>query len=156
MSPAFSYKQLRGLVPTFWEKSVELVDAIEKELQSKQIPDAGRQDGVIIEMSHWLNRATLDIIGQAGFGYDFNCIQTDDETDLVRAYRNVFTPVPPGQQLFSIISLYFPPWLVAMIPSEKRRQGVEAIRLVQDLCMRMVREKKKQYETGGKVGEKGG
>ncbi|KAF8466991.1 cytochrome P450 [Kalaharituber pfeilii] len=153
MLPAFSYRHLRELIPTFWEKSLELIEAMGDKVLTNQGSDAEKQSGVIIEVSCWLSRVTLDIIGSTGFGYEFNCVR-NNYNELITAYRNVFEPVTKDQKLIACVMLYLPLWMVNLIPSKQRRQAQEAIAMVKGLCMRMVREKKREYETGGKVGEK--
>jgi len=156
MLPAFSYRHLRDLIPDFWEKSIELSKAIDNDLRTKQGADTEMQIGVITEISQWLNRATLDIIGSAGFGYEFNCVNNDDESnELVQAYRKVFQPVSRAVQLQRVVFQYLPDWLIKLIPSKRRKESTEAIEIVKGMCMRMVKEKRREYETGGKVGQKG-
>ena len=59
MNPAFSASQIRELGPIFVEKSLELRDIWEAEIR--------KQGGVgTIDISLWLNRAALDIIGLGG------------------------------------------------------------------------------------------
>ena len=55
--PAFSFRHIKDIHPVFREKSIEMVDAIEQ-----QINDTGSSH---IEANSWANRATLDIIGVA-------------------------------------------------------------------------------------------
>ena len=156
MLPAFSYRHLRELIPNFWEKSVELIKAMENDMRTKQDADTEKQTGVVIEVSQWLNRATLDIIGSTGFGYEFNCINNDDESnELARAYLKVFQPASKAVQLQRVVFQYLPEWLIKIIPSKRRKESAEAIEIVKRMCMRMVREKKREYEIGGKMGQKG-
>ena len=42
-------------------------------------------------MGEWTSRATLDIIGMAGMGHDFNSLR-DSENKLNTTYRTVFNP----------------------------------------------------------------
>lgn len=155
MLPAFSYRHLRELIPNFWEKSVELIKAMENDMRTKQDADTEKQTGVVIEVSQWLNRATLDIIGSTGFGYEFNCINNDDESnELARAYLKVFQPASKAVQLQRVVFQYLPEWLIKIIPSKRRKESAEAIEIVKRMCMRMVREKKREYEIGGKMGQK--
>lgn len=154
--PAFSYRHLRDLVPTFWQKSLELVRAIEHDTRTTQDPDAGGPHGAKIELSQWLSRATLDIIGSAGFGYEFNCINHDDDSnELVKAYRMVFSPPTKGQMLFKLILQQIPDWIAKLIPSKRRTDGEAATEVMKAMCMKMVREAQRDYQTGGKVGQKG-
>lgn len=153
--PAFAYRHLRDLIPIFWEKSLELSKAIENDLRTKQDTEAEKQTGVVIEMSQWLSRSTLDIIGSAGFGYEFNCVKNDDDSnELVKAYRKVFSPASKTVQIIRVIYQYLPEWLINLIPLKRRKEGLQAIELLKSMCTRMVREKKQEYETGGKVGQK--
>jgi hypothetical protein len=46
-----------------------------------------------IDALHWLSRATLDIIGLAGFNYDFNTISTGDEgNEMAHAFHKMNNP----------------------------------------------------------------
>lgn len=166
MSPAFSVKQLQGMMPSFLAKSGELVDRLARELEvmeghkaaiggSGGNEKAGEEQGWnVIEMQRWCSRATLDIIGQTGFGYDFESLK-DDENELAKAYKAVFSPVSRQQQLLHLLMQSSPQWLVKRIPSERNRRMQEAVRTVKDLCKRMIREKRRELEVGGKAGEKG-
>lgn len=65
-----------------------------------------------IEVLEWLNRTTLDIIGQAGFGYVIDSLQ-NPETPIREAYRLVFafdiwSRVLHGIQAFIPASKYLP------------------------------------------------
>lgn len=154
--PAFSYRHLRDLIPNFWEKSIELSKAIEDDLRTKQGTGTEKQTSVIIEISQWLGRATLDIIGSTGFGYEFNCINNNAESNtLAHAFGKVFQPASKALQLQRMIFQYLPEWMIKLIPSKRRKESLEAIEMVKGMCMRMVRVKKREYETGGKVGQKG-
>ena len=59
MNPAFGAAQIREMTDIFVEKSIELRDAWEAELQKQQ--NEGK-----IDVLAWLSRMTLDVIGQAG------------------------------------------------------------------------------------------
>ncbi|RXW23924.1 hypothetical protein EST38_g1922 [Candolleomyces aberdarensis] len=93
MNPAFSASQIRELSDIFVEKSLDLRDIWEAEIR--------KQGGVgIIDVNHWLYRATLDIIGLAGFNYEFNALSGGEKTGaLHRAFGKVlenlvkFTPL---------------------------------------------------------------
>lgn len=54
-----------------------------------------------VEVDEWACRATLDIVGQGGFGHDFGAINDIDDTHnaLTRIYRGIFAPCRMGQIL---------------------------------------------------------
>ncbi|KAG9124666.1 hypothetical protein FRC07_010713 [Ceratobasidium sp. 392] len=47
-------------------------------------------DGTTIDVIKWLTYTTLDIIGIAGFGYEFNSLRDGDEDELAKAFNKVF------------------------------------------------------------------
>ena len=63
--------------------------------------------GVILDVLDWANRATLDVIGLAGFGYDFESLANRCE-EVCTAFREMLQAAekPPGfKELFA---LWFP------------------------------------------------
>ena len=154
MLPAFSYRHLRGLVPTFWEKSIELIKRVGEDVRGYQGDDKTEKTGVVIEMGRWLNRATLDIIGSAGMGYEFNTL-TGDDTELSKAYKTVFQPVSGGVIIFRTLAQFFPRWLVRLIPTQRAKDIRKAAKTITDLCMNMVKEKQRELDLGETVGNKG-
>ena len=83
--PAFSFRHIKDLYPIFWTKSREMTKGI--------IAATNSSDGQssVIEIRDWASRATLDIIGVAGMGQDFNAI-ADPENELNITYRTIFSP----------------------------------------------------------------
>lgn len=65
MMPAFSSSHLRNILPIFLSKSEEVRDILREQIASSETPQ-------VIDMADWLSRTTLDIIGLAGFKYEFN------------------------------------------------------------------------------------
>ncbi|KAL8643001.1 MAG: hypothetical protein Q9226_008440 [Calogaya cf. arnoldii] len=109
LMPAFAYRHVKNLYPMFWNKSTELVAAI-----VASSCDPGPDRCVNIEVNEWASRATLDIIGQGGFGQSFNAIQ-DPENALSRTYRSMFKPGRVGQ-ILGVLGFLLPQWLVRRLP----------------------------------------
>ncbi len=96
----------------FWDKSRELVAEI---LASTGSPrNDASSVGVCIEVNEWASRATLDIIGQGGFGQSFGAIQ-DPNNELSRTYRSIFVPGRTGQ-ILGVLGFLMPQWLVRRLP----------------------------------------
>ncbi|EJD00175.1 cytochrome P450 [Fomitiporia mediterranea MF3/22] len=78
LSPAFGAAEMKALMPMFRTVVRRM---------------CGRWEGVtsdgpsVINVTDWLSRATLDIIGEAAFDYQFNTL-TDDSNKLARVYNN--------------------------------------------------------------------
>lgn len=67
-----------------------------------------------VELGVWCTRVTLDIIGIAGFGHDFNSLVNPDD-DFVHQYNEILEPA--GEKaVFFALNLMFPHWLVSHIP----------------------------------------
>lgn len=85
MGPAFSTVHIKALYPVFWSKAKELsnelaLDVIRSSSNGEVSP--------AIDVGDWAGRATLDIIGIAAMGQDFECIRNPD-SELSTCYRNL-------------------------------------------------------------------
>lgn len=104
--PAFSIQTMRALVPLVFVKGAELKDkwlSIIHESGGK--PEAGH----LINVCSWASRATFDVMGTAGFDYEFNAIQNEDN-ELLRAYVEMFEVAISRQSggWYSTFTLFFP------------------------------------------------
>lgn len=120
-NPAFSVQNMRALVPVVFRKAQELKDKwndmiddeelLEKDTSgnsddSSAVPKAGTK----MDVCHWISRATFDVIGLAGFDYNFSAIQ-HERNDLFLAYKDMFEiAVSRGGGLWDIAIIYMP-WL---------------------------------------------
>lgn len=86
--PAFSHRHIKDLYPIFWDKSVALSRALEEDMQTTG------QSLKVYDVADWLARATLDILGSAGLGEEFDALHHPDN-EICSAYRNVFEQKPP-------------------------------------------------------------
>ncbi|KAJ7177114.1 cytochrome P450, partial [Mycena filopes] len=80
MNPAFGVSQVRALTEVFVEKSIQLRD-----IWAQQV---GKEDSARIEVLSWLRRMTLDVIGQAGFNYQFHGLEPDHKPNEL---NSIFT-----------------------------------------------------------------
>ncbi|KAI5822218.1 cytochrome P450 [Schizophyllum commune Tattone D] len=88
LNPAFAPSQIRQLMPVFVEVSEKLKDRWDHAL-------AANGGEVELNILNELSRMTLDVIGKAGFGYDFGALDDDAESsELGRAFAKFFG-VPP-------------------------------------------------------------
>ncbi|KAG8769239.1 hypothetical protein FRC12_005086 [Ceratobasidium sp. 428] len=114
MNPAFGSLQIRELLPVFWQKSSQLKDIW---LNMTKTQSEGKAD---INVLPWLSRATLDIIGVAGFDYHFNSLENDDKDELSLAFKKGFQS---GQNLgiMAVLQGLFP--ILQIISSDERSRG---------------------------------
>ncbi|KAJ7289232.1 cytochrome P450 [Mycena rebaudengoi] len=107
MNPAFGAPQVRELTGIFIEKSLQLRDA--------WLGEAAKSGGVgNIDVVSWLTKATLDIIGLAGFNYKFNSLDPSAPRD---EFDEAFTTISATPMNFmSLLKANYP--LLRAIPTK--------------------------------------
>lgn len=138
--PAFAFRHIKDLYPVFWEKSVEMTDAISHALKTDPTGSS------VIEIREWASRATLDIIGTAGMGQDFNSI-ADPSNELNVTYRTIFKP-STAAKVMQVASLFLPEWLIRHLPVKRNEEFKEAIRTIKRVSGELVRSKRAKLEKG--------
>ncbi|KAJ7735831.1 cytochrome P450 [Mycena maculata] len=83
MNQAFGVAQIRLLTEVFVEKAVQLRDVWVQQV-------AQENGAACIEVMSWLRRMTLDVIGQAGFNYQFGALETTGKpNELNQAFTDL-------------------------------------------------------------------
>ncbi|TFK70387.1 cytochrome P450 [Pluteus cervinus] len=100
-APAFSASHIKSLTPIFWAKATELRDIWLHTADSRPGPVPPRIDAL-----SWLARATLDVIGLAGFGYTFNSLISDRD-ELAEAFSIIFSTARKFR-VMTILQVWFP------------------------------------------------
>ena len=153
LMPAFAFRHVKDLYPTFWSKSREAVTAMTDNLTAAKQKEADTaaseksheaQDPAVIEVGEWASRATLDIIGVAGMGQDFGAIQ-DPNTPLNKTYRSLFKPSRQAQ-ILGLLNLILPGWLVKNLPIKRNGDIQEAAKIIRATCRQLIRAKKEKLE----------
>ncbi|KAJ7258932.1 cytochrome P450 [Mycena rebaudengoi] len=90
LNPAFGTAQIRRLTEIFVERSLQLREVLSREI-TKSAATGDRKDSVRIEVAAWVRRATLDMIGHAGFNYQFNALKPQGKpSELDQAFTDIF------------------------------------------------------------------
>lgn len=153
LMPAFAFRHVKDLYPTFWSKSREAVIAMTQVVKAEGIKKAGSADiekstGVkeeaVIEAGEWASRATLDIIGVAGMGQDFRAIH-DPNTVLMKTYGTVFKPSRQAQ-ILGLLNLFLPGWFVRNLPIKRNGDVEAAAKVIRTTCRQLIRTKKEKLE----------
>lgn len=139
--PAFAFRHVKDLYPTFWSKSCEMVKAIQAATQAEAIEgNSEKKEAPVVEIGQWTSRATLDIIGVAGMGQDFNAIKNPD-TELCATYRSIFQPNRQAR-LLGLLSLVIPMWFIRLLPVKRNDQIREAAASIRRVCRELIHQKK--------------
>ena len=151
MTPAFSYGQIKALVPMFWERSVQLRDKIEQVISVKEKANC---EETVVDIEEWLSHATLDIVCGAGFGYECNAIasapiaggKAESGPELAEAYNIIFYPGGGSMaKAFTHLSSLFP--LLAYIPFHRIRQVKKAVGVINRVAEKIAKEKAEVAKT---------
>ncbi|KAI6147260.1 cytochrome P450 [Pisolithus tinctorius] len=84
LAPAFTAAHIRTLHPIFWDKAAELLE------RWTHLANDRMELCPSIDVLPWLSKATLDVIGLAGFGYQFNALAGEND-ELADAYHLIFS-----------------------------------------------------------------
>jgi len=140
LMPAFSFRHVKDLYPIFWDKSKEMTNTISKHIKSS--PD----ESSVVEIREWASRATLDIIGLAGCGRDFEAL-ADPDSPLNLTYKSIFAS-GRGAQLVQLFLNMLPFWLVKALPLKRNDEIGKAVATIKSTARDLIAEKRKKMEKG--------
>lgn len=136
--PSFQVSVIRDLYPTFWNKACEMTQMMKEEAKKPEI-----------EFGVWCTRVTLDIIGIAGFGRDFNSLK-NPEDEFVRDYQQILEPHPEKAGWF-LISLLVSPSFALRIPFWKIPKELNRIsKSLYDFAFNMSKERRAELDDSQK------
>ena len=138
--PAFSFRHVKDLYPIFWNKSQEMNDRISAEMKSST------DSSSVIEVRDWASRATLDIIGLAGMGKDFDALANPDN-ELNETYKSIFSS-SRGAQLVQLILGMIPHWIAVNLPLKRNDEIGNAISTIKKVAGDLIRDKRSKLEKG--------
>lgn len=151
VTPAFTGKQIRDLVPIFWSKSRELFNHIANtQLNSNTAVDeksgyTGRTG--VVEINQWASRVTLDIIGLACVGRDFNSIGNSDD-DFVQQYEKILRTDDTIPIFYAICTIFVPLAIARWTPFWTRfRQASDGRYRLRQLCKGLIEVKRRDMEA---------
>ncbi|KZO98274.1 cytochrome P450 [Calocera viscosa TUFC12733] len=135
MNPSFSSGQLRELNSIFFETANQLRDVLDS------ILTGGRAEQEI-DMFNFAGRASLDIIGLAGFGYRFNAL--DDERNELFTALNELVQAMSRAPLMSLLRNRMK-WL-RYIPTKTHRVMKASLESVNRIGMELVLARKEEVQ----------
>lgn len=166
--PTFSASHLRHILPTFISKSVEVVTHASVSFivtDICQLRDILKEQaalsatGATVDMVHWLSRATLDIIGLAGFNYEFRTLRDGKEgSELSAAFQQYSNN--SQDSLWITIKGFIPPLRIFDFDSVSRDARLVK-KIMRKIGLQLIEEKQKEIllekssASGTAIEEKG-
>ncbi|KDQ53508.1 hypothetical protein JAAARDRAFT_39194 [Jaapia argillacea MUCL 33604] len=146
-TPAFSVQNMRALVPLVFGKGSELKDRWMSIITETNKAAGTETEAVRLDVCHWISRATFDVIGLAGFDYQFNAIQ-NESNELFCAYKDMFeVAISQGQGLRSLLGIYLP-ILDTLFPNDAVRIVRKGHEVIGRVAGQLVQEKKRKIAKG--------
>ncbi|OCL06974.1 cytochrome P450 [Glonium stellatum] len=137
--PAFSFRHVKELYPIFWKKAIELTQGIAAEMHEN--PEH------VVEVNHWANKVTMDIIGLAGLGRDIHALKNSDD-ELIKNYEEILEPTTE-KGLYFVLHVLFPQRLLKALPWRINERVQVTTSNLKTICRQFVREKKQRMKTEG-------
>ncbi|GBB90199.1 hypothetical protein RclHR1_17090003 [Rhizophagus clarus] len=136
MNPAFAHNNVKEMVPAFIRVSSILKGLIEDKVK------LGESE---INLTPYMSKATLDVIGLVGFNYEFNSLTSSNE--LADAYDSLMNPPYFLSRLFiNYLSNYIP--FIRDLPIDINKQFNDGCAIVDRVSKKLIREKYKEAENG--------
>ncbi|CAG8712433.1 25014_t:CDS:2, partial [Gigaspora margarita] len=134
MNSSLAFTYVKEMVPTFIQAGHKL-----KDFWMKQI---GNNKEERIKITNLIPKITLDVIGLAGFNYEFN--STTSESELAKAYK-VIANLNPSPLYMALINL-FP--FIRQLPTAYNNQYYNAIKTINKISEKLVVEQKNTPDQG--------
>lgn len=139
LMPAFAFRHVQDLYPEFWNRSRHLVNTMAYELERLLKASSGEmQSDPVLDVANWTSRATLDIIGSAGMGHDFNSTENPDN-ELAGRYRDIFEPTGQARAM-GLISFFIPGWILRALPVKRNDTIRQAASTIRRICREIIHE----------------
>ncbi|KAF8206821.1 cytochrome P450 [Mycena galopus ATCC 62051] len=145
MNPAFGAPQVRALTDIFVDKSIQLRDI--------WAAQACKADGVArVEVLSWLSKATLDIIGLAGFNYKIDALGAEEgapPNELAEAFEAVFA-AENGFSIGRLLQFLFP--VLRKIPLSEEKSITDAQATMKRIGRQLLEDSKRDIAENGDAG----
>ena len=141
--PAFSFRHIKDLYPMMWKASTRFMSQLKKEISDT----ADGKDAGVVELSNWASRVTMDIIGVAGLGRQFNMLEQSEEP-LLKLYEALLEP-STEKLLFSMLSMLLGLSIVRMIPWRMNEVFNYLTSSLSQTCLPMIHEKRQAINEKG-------
>ncbi|SPC65230.1 related to Cytochrome P450 4F8 [Ustilago sp. UG-2017b] len=152
LAPAFSVDSLKQLMPIFTHATNQMMDRFEKDTSLEK-----RWGHDVKDTVKWFGRVTLDIIGCAGFDYDFGAVEQGPNGEAVRStFHAAMTStmnVKPLDAIVGAFMFFVVPSLLYILPltdnvRKLREMRSELIKTSQKIVQAKAKQIRKELEAG--------
>lgn len=143
---AFSFRRIKDLYPVIWKSSNAFTEVLAENIrqQSAETGDSSGPPKGKAEITRWASKVTLDIMGIACLGHDFNALHNSDDP-LIESYETIFNP-SKQMLLYFIISAWFSVRYVRMLPWKMNQIFEQATVTLRKVCGQLVLNKREAIQ----------
>ncbi|KAM7198356.1 pisatin demethylase cytochrome P450 monooxygenase [Rhypophila sp. PSN 637] len=142
LMPAFSFRHIKELYPIFWSKAQALVHGVEAEITSTS--------SSTVDMADWASRASLDIVGSAGMGHEFNSLSNPTIEDTMKMYGSMIKQ-SRGAKLLTAMQLIFPAFITDYLPFQRNMGVLAASKAARATSRKLIDAKRAQMAQDKKL-----
>jgi cytochrome P450 len=129
-----------------WKKAVALTQNVATEvLESPGYSVDDKTTTATIEINHWANKVTMDIIGIAGLGREFNALYNSDD-ELIRNYEEILEPTME-KVIFFACQVIFGGAIVDKLPWKLNERVKITTSNVKRITRQLVRDKREAIKA---------
>ena len=136
LTPAFSFRHIRDLYPLMWRKALILTE---------QLSNQSQEPTSEIEIGHWAGKASLDVIGVAALGREFDSLR-GKSSDLADMYEDLLRP--DLRKYFAFVLRVFGPGLLKKLPLKVNREVHHTNISLRNITRQLVYDKRQAMSLG--------
>jgi cytochrome P450 len=149
LTPAFSFRHIKDLYPIFWSKANTLRRCVTASIhENPQADGESKYPTGVVEIIHWANKTTMDIIGVAGLGRDFHSLESSED-EMVKCWEEILEP-STEKTIFFALNILLPREIVALLPWKLNDMLKTTTGKLRSMCNDLLREKKEQFKLQSK------
>ena len=116
MRPAFKLEHIHNLYPTLWTRAADFLQVLDTTFSC---------DDRVVNISPFLSRQTLDMIGAAAFGLDFQSVCCPGNPFTTHYFNGFSTSQRASVNI--LLSSFLPSWMLKVLPLRGPRKVGHAI-----------------------------
>ncbi|GJJ15839.1 hypothetical protein Clacol_010117 [Clathrus columnatus] len=154
MNPAFSFTAFPEFFESFRSNVSKMMD-----IWRRMISQSTDGKACVIDVTTWVSRTMLNIIGQVGFNYDFEALD-DAKNPLAESYKDLFAETTykrsNGMLIFEAFWGYLPFWMVKLIqklPAGKLKRFHAYRKVARQVARDMIKVQTEHYLYGNEGGK---
>lgn len=137
-APAFSFRRVKDLYTVFWDVSAQFTDGVTRQMSQKATS--------VVEINHWANLATTDIIGMAAMGKDFESLRQGQDHPLIANFEEITNPSTEKVIYFALNILGLGK-IVRLLPWRMNKLADAISANLYNTCSNLVDQKRQELTT---------